>query len=173
MRKSVLLASGFALCLALPAVAQTTDSEPQAMPEEQQQQQQEPAATTEEMQGSTSQSGTQAGASGTDGEIMPEEEETQIRAEKLMGMQVVNPQGEELGTVSDIVFDESGMVNGIVLSTGGFLGIGAKPVGISWSDMASAMDADVLTIDVSKEQIAQAPEFKTKDEKREEQPQQQ
>jgi sporulation protein YlmC with PRC-barrel domain/gas vesicle protein len=60
--------------------------------------------------------------------------DTSITAEKLLGMDVRNRQGEDLGEVSDIVLDKQGVTN-VVLSVGGFLGIGDKEVAIPASDV--------------------------------------
>lgn len=104
--------------------------------------------------------------SGDAGRILPEQQPNELLvSEELIGKQVVNPEGKSLGTVQDLVLDSEGKLSGIVLSSGGFLGFGAKPVGISWSEITDAMGADVLTLDLSPEQVAKAPEFKTKADK--------
>lgn len=153
MFRHFLCVAGVSLALAGPGLAQT-----QAPGAAQDQQQLEGATQIE-------QSIPQGKPSTVEG-ILPVERESQIRAGKLIGMPVVNTLDQDIGTVEDIVFDQDGRVEGIVLSTGGFLGFGAKPVGIAWSDIRSAMDSDALVLELSKEQLAQAPEFKTKEQKR-------
>jgi sporulation protein YlmC with PRC-barrel domain len=88
-------------------------------------------------------------------------------------MQVANAIGQDLGNVEDIVFDSKGQVTGLVISTGGILGIGARPVGVAWTDLSLAKDQKALVIDLTEEQLAAAPEFKTKEDKAEEQQMQQ
>ena len=96
--------------------------------------------------------------------VVPAERPEHLRATRLIGLPVVNPAGEALGEVSDVLFDHAGRVRGIVLASGGLLGIGAKPVGIAWSQVLHAADSDVLTVDLTAEQVAAAPQFKTKEE---------
>lgn len=98
-----------------------------------------------------------------DGTIMPAEEPSQVRAEKLIGMDVVNATGEEIGSVDDLVLDESGKITGLVVKTGGFLGLGGKSVAIAWQDIQSAISAENVTISLTKEELDQAPAFKTKE----------
>jgi sporulation protein YlmC with PRC-barrel domain len=91
------------------------------------------------------------------------EKDSQIRAEKLVGMKVVNGTGEELGTVDDIVLNENGTVSGLVLKTGGVLGVGGKTVAIAWQDVAGAIHSDAVNVQMTKDQLAKAPAFKTKE----------
>ncbi|WP_316977080.1 PRC-barrel domain-containing protein [Shumkonia mesophila] len=97
------------------------------------------------------------------GEVLPVETTSQIRAEALIGKKVVNASGEELGTVDDIVLSKDGMVSGLVVKTGGVMGIGGKSVAIAWQDIGSAIDADAVTLPLSKDQLEKAPEFATKE----------
>lgn len=103
--------------------------------------------------------GGQAGAE----TIITQEKPSQIRAEKLLGMKVVNRMGEEVGTVDDIVIDPSGKVSGLVVKTGGFMGIGGKAVAIAWQDVSNAARSDVVNIALTKADLEKAPAFKTKD----------
>lgn len=97
------------------------------------------------------------------GEILPVETASQIRAEALIGKKVVNASGEELGTVSDIVLSKDGMVSGLVVKTGGLMGIGGKSVAVAWQDVSGAIDAEAVTLPLSKDQLEKAPEFATKE----------
>ncbi len=47
-----------------------------------------------------------------------------ILGSKLIGMDVKNPQGENLGEIKDIVIDSTGKVRYAAISYGGFLGMG-------------------------------------------------
>lgn len=53
------------------------------------------------------------------------------KASGLIGKEVKNRQGDTLGQIKDVVIDlESGTVSYVVLSTGGFLGVGDKMVAV-------------------------------------------
>jgi sporulation protein YlmC with PRC-barrel domain len=164
MRLPLSLTTAMMLALAAPTLAQTTDEQPDSQITEEGQ---TPEATAPEPE-----MGTQPAANST-GEFLPEQEDTQFRAENLLGIPVVNPQGEELGTVDDIVLDENGAMVGLVLSTGGFFGLGAKSVAITFDDVKDAASAESLTVDLSQEQLAAAPPFKTKEQRQQEEEAQQ
>lgn len=97
------------------------------------------------------------------GEVLPVETASQIRAEALIGKKVVNASGEELGTVDDIVLSKEGMVSGLVVKTGGVMGIGGKSVAVAWQDVSGAINAESVTLPLSKDQLEKAPEFATKE----------
>jgi hypothetical protein len=54
----------------------------------------------------------------------------QFAFSKFKGTDVLGPDNAKVGDVSDILFDKSGKVLGLVVGVGGFLGIGEKDVAI-------------------------------------------
>jgi sporulation protein YlmC with PRC-barrel domain len=95
--------------------------------------------------------------------IIAEEGSTDLRAEKLIGTTVYNTEGEEVGSVNDIVFDKDGKIVGVVLKVGGVLGMGGKSVGIKWTEVKMLPDTQLLQIGFTAEQLEVAPDFKTQD----------
>jgi sporulation protein YlmC with PRC-barrel domain len=83
------------------------------------------------------------------------------RASKLIGTDVEDPAGKNLGDVDDVVIDDaSGRVAYAVLSFGGFLGMGDKLFAIPFGSLrANPKDEDKLVLDVSKEKLKAAPGF--------------
>lgn len=83
------------------------------------------------------------------------------RASKLIGTDVEDPAGKNLGDVDDVVIDDaSGRVAYAVLSFGGFLGMGDKLFAIPFDSLrANPKDDDKLVLDVSKEKLKAAPGF--------------
>jgi sporulation protein YlmC with PRC-barrel domain len=84
------------------------------------------------------------------------------KASDVIGKKVLNNQGEKLGKVEDLALDvESGRIVQVILSTGGFIGIGdtltAVPPGALHCDAAHK----VLRLDVDKEKLTSAPKFET------------
>ncbi|MFA8386348.1 MAG: PRC-barrel domain-containing protein [Pelagibaca sp.] len=62
--------------------------------------------------------------------------ETQmLAAEELDGAPVYDASGEEIGNISELLVDDSGQVSEVVIDVGGFLGLGEKPVAISYTDL--------------------------------------
>lgn len=85
------------------------------------------------------------------------------KSSKLMGMDIRNANGEVIGTVDDIILDRGdGVLKHIVLSNGGFLGIGDKRVAVPYEAFGfDRVDRDegVLTLNATPEQIESAREF--------------
>ena len=52
----------------------------------------------------------------------------QWRASKLIGLNVYNDQNEKLGDINEVLLDQSGKVNGVVIGVGGFLGMGQREI---------------------------------------------
>ena len=83
-----------------------------------------------------------------------------MAADTLEGDSVVNPAGEELGEIKDIMIDvRSGRVAYAVLSKGGILGIGDKLFAIPWSALTLDASRKCFVLDVSKERMDKAPGF--------------
>ncbi|WP_119461056.1 PRC-barrel domain-containing protein [Rhodospirillaceae bacterium SYSU D60014] len=107
-------------------------------------------------------------ATDTQDAVIPAEEEGQLRAENLMGMTVLSGDGERIGEVQDLIFDESEQITGVVVGVGGFLGIGEKRVGLNWEQAEVQQNPDtneeVITVNLSREELEAAPEFQTTEE---------
>jgi hyperosmotically inducible periplasmic protein len=83
------------------------------------------------------------------------------KASKLMGTPVKNLQDEKLGKVENILVDlPSGRLVAVVVSSGGFLGIGDELSAIPPTALRFTTDRDALQLDASKEMLANAPHFK-------------
>ncbi len=82
------------------------------------------------------------------------------KASDILGATVVNNHGEKLGKVDDLAVDvESGRIVQVILSTGGFLGIGntlsAVPPGALHCESAQT----TLRLDTDREKLSAAPKF--------------
>lgn len=95
--------------------------------------------------------------------VIPAQAAGDVRAEKLIGMTVYDTNGDKVGQVKDILFNEQGQATGVVLSVGGVLGLGAKQVGLQWSEVDIQPDAEVAKIQYNKDQLEAAPDFKTQE----------
>lgn len=82
------------------------------------------------------------------------------KASGLMGMDVRNAQGEELGEIQDIVFDlQSGRIGYVVLSVGGFLGVGEKYIALPPGALSPSVGDEKLVLNAEKSKIESAPGF--------------
>ena len=83
-----------------------------------------------------------------------------LSASTLIGNEVRNRQGEELGKVEDFMLDlETGRVVYAVLSFGGFLGLGNKLFAVPWSAFTLDSPKHAFLLDVAKERLKEAPGF--------------
>lgn len=83
-----------------------------------------------------------------------------MRASKLIGMEVRNANGENLGEIKDLIVDvKAEKVNYAVLSFGGVLGLGDKLFAYPVSAFKATGDKDELVLNVDKEKMKNAPGF--------------
>lgn len=87
-----------------------------------------------------------------------------ISASTLSGDKVRNANGEDLGKLEELMIDiKHGRVAYAVISFGGLLGVGDKLFAIPWSALKVDTKEKCLILDVSKEQLEQAPGFPKSD----------
>jgi sporulation protein YlmC with PRC-barrel domain len=133
MLKSVVLAA-FLTCGAISAYAQTTPSSPA------------PAAAPADRTVST-------GDFNAKGDTA---------ASALIGTKVRNANKESIGKIDDIYLDKDAKVTDVVVSVGGFLGVGSKDVAVKWSDIKQSRDGKsvVLTTSLNKDELKSMPDYK-------------
>jgi sporulation protein YlmC with PRC-barrel domain len=90
----------------------------------------------------------------TEAQIQPD----QIRASKMIGSAVYDVQNRKIGSVKDLVLDRDGQVASVVVDVGAFLGMGGKYVAVSPRDFKT--DHNRLTLDLTKEQLQQAQNYR-------------
>ena len=83
-----------------------------------------------------------------------------LSASTLGGDRVKNSQGEDLGKVEEIMIDiPTGRVAYVVLSFGGFLGMGDKLFAIPWTSLMLDEDEKCFVLEADKELLKAAPGF--------------
>lgn len=83
-----------------------------------------------------------------------------VRASSIIGTDVINPKGENLGNIKEIVIDSvNGRVAYAVVSFGGFLGLGKKLFAIPFSAFDYNAINNQYVLDVSREKLEAAPGF--------------
>jgi ribosomal 30S subunit maturation factor RimM len=148
-----------ALSMPMAAGAQTNDQQ-KAVPQTQEQQIQQPA---ESDQPQTTKTDKVEVAKAPEGVIRLQDKDTFLTSD-LTGATVYSPQDEAIGDVNDVIVSRDGKVDGLVVGVGGFLGIGEKDVAIKMSKI-KLMETDTgikLVMDANKDELAAAPEFKSK-----------
>lgn len=82
----------------------------------------------------------------------------------FLGQSVHDASGQVVGDIKDLAFDRQGHISTIVIGVGGFLGMGEKSVGVSYTSLAHKTDAkgeQMFVVAVSKDSLSKAPEFKS------------
>lgn len=93
-------------------------------------------------------------------EAVNEEMQEVSRATKIIGTDVKNSKGEDLGDIKDLVLDPmNGRLAYVVVSYGGVLGMGDKLFAIPWSAVRWTADKDYFLLDMDKETLKNAPGF--------------
>ncbi len=83
-----------------------------------------------------------------------------VKASSIIGTNVVNPKGDSLGDIKEIVIDpRTGRVAYAVVSFGGFLSMGEKVFAIPFSAFKYNVTKNDYVLDVSKERLTAAPGF--------------
>jgi putative membrane protein len=119
-----------------------TDTEHQAVTDTEQQaatETEQPAPTETEQQAAT-------------------EPQQPISLDEVLGSRVVNTAGEEVATVDDLVIGQDGQYH-VVLSVGGFLGIGDRKVAVPLDELQLSEDEVYLMSATTEEQLEQMPEY--------------
>ena len=82
------------------------------------------------------------------------------KASDILGMTVNNYQGEKLGKVEELaILTESGRILQVIISTGGFLGVGDTLTAVPPEALHHDLEKGVLHLDATKEKIKSAPVF--------------
>jgi sporulation protein YlmC with PRC-barrel domain len=83
-----------------------------------------------------------------------------MTAATLDGDKVLSNDGHDIGKVKDIMLDvRAGRVAYVVMSTGGFLGVGDKLLAIPWDALTLDLDRKCFRLDMSAEHVKNAPGF--------------
>ena len=84
-----------------------------------------------------------------------------MAAGALIGTNVRNANKESIGKIDEIYLDKDAKVTDVVVSVGGFLGVGSKDVAVKWSDITIGQEGDsvVLTTSLTKEALMALPDY--------------
>jgi sporulation protein YlmC with PRC-barrel domain len=183
MRTSTLAASAAVLMLGTAlATAQTTtppaqnqrDTQTQVAPAPSQQPAPvivTPAPTTPpgaamQPPGTTAQPGTTATTTTTttaqSGDMWYTAQGSEWRGSKLIGANVKNAAGENIGEINDVIIGQDGRLHAVVVGVGGFLGIGEREVAMSFNQLQLTRDSNdnpAVATTVTKETLEQAPRW--------------
>ncbi len=83
-----------------------------------------------------------------------------IAAEKVRGTPVFAADGAQLGVVEDLMLDKrSGRIAFVLMSYGGFLGVGASLKPVPWAALSYDIRLGGYALAVPEERLQEAPDF--------------
>jgi sporulation protein YlmC with PRC-barrel domain len=152
MKSRLLASAAMVLALSAPAWSQTTPPANET-----------PPATTPAPSNNMPSTPPSTAAMPAGDNVISQQKTNELRANSLIGTRVRNTESENLGKISDLLFDDKGAIQAAVVSVGGFLGIGDKLVAVPWSNVKLEGDGRSALLSMTKDQLKQATPFKTKE----------
>jgi sporulation protein YlmC with PRC-barrel domain len=78
----------------------------------------------------------------------------QITSDSLVGTDVRDSEGKEIGEVSQLMIDpKEGKVTSVVIKQGGAMGFGGKDVSVPWNALKIQRDQDKVVVTVQREML--------------------
>jgi hypothetical protein len=87
------------------------------------------------------------------------------QAQSVLGKEVRSSADENMGRIVDVIVDHEGRVRAAVIDFGGFLGVGSRKIAVDWNALSfppPASGRDVVTLELTRDQVKAAPEYKDK-----------
>lgn len=96
-------------------------------------------------------------------EFVTSKESGELLTDDLMGNDVLSTveDDESIGTIEDLLLTEEGEIKAVIVSVGGFLGMGDKNVAIAWDSLELTQEDDeyVIAVNASQDALENAGEF--------------
>ncbi len=95
--------------------------------------------------------------------FVAQQQNSEVLGTDFVGTPVVTKDKQQIGKISNLVFDHTGHIELAVIGIGGFLGIGEKEVAVPFESLKGdkVNDKDVFLIDATKEEVKAAPTYMT------------
>ena len=81
-----------------------------------------------------------------------------LRASKIIDTSVKNTRGEDLGEVDDLIMSRNGKIKKVILSVGGFLGVGDRLIAVPFKSL-QIQEKGTIVYPVTKQQLENHPVF--------------
>ncbi|MGE4063977.1 MAG: PRC-barrel domain-containing protein [Rhodospirillaceae bacterium] len=78
----------------------------------------------------------------------------------FIGRDVKNAKGETIGEIDEVLLDGSGRVDAVIVTVGGFMGLGGRDVALKWSDLRLNNGGRDVVVDMTEMQLQQMPEYR-------------
>jgi hypothetical protein len=80
-----------------------------------------------------------------------------LNIDHITGTELRNPRDEHLGTVDNVLVAPDGTILYLIVSRGGFLGLGEEHIAIPWNGLEATPGMNMFVLDVDETVIEQAP----------------
>ena len=80
-----------------------------------------------------------------------------LNIDHITGTELRNPRDEHLGTVDNVLVAPDGTILYLIVSRGGFLGLGEEHIAIPWNGLQATPGMNMFVLDVDETVIEQAP----------------
>ena len=94
------------------------------------------------------------------GQPAPVKAQTQVQADTLVGKNVENTNGDDIGEIDSVIIDKDGQVAAVIVAVGGFLGMGEHEVALNWNELNIQGDGEAITTAMTKDQLKALPQYK-------------
>lgn len=83
--------------------------------------------------------------------------------EGLLGRNVRNTTGEDMGRIIDIIIDREGRMRAAIIDFGGFLGVGSRKIAVDWRALQFPPDGKParVVLQLTRNQVRVSPEYKS------------
>src|SRR5260370_42593891 len=98
--------------------------------------------------------------------VITQQEDSQVRVYRLVGSKAIGADGQAIGKVDDLLLDRDQKMVAVIVSVGGFLGMGSKSVALPAGRGGISQgyrDERVAQGDARKEELIAGPAFKATD----------
>lgn len=86
----------------------------------------------------------------------------EVKGNKLIGADVKSANNEKIGDVSEVLVSTDGKISAIIVSVGGFLGVGDRKVALPWEQLRFSSEGNdlVMMASATKESLKEMPEYR-------------
>ncbi|MDR5907336.1 PRC-barrel domain-containing protein [Franzmannia qiaohouensis] len=102
---------------------------------------------------------------GVDAIFLTEQPDNTLHASELTDKDVRSTaeDDEEIGSIDNLLLDEDGQIQALIVSVGGFLGIGDKNVAIEWESVELSQEDDdyVVRVNATRDALEDAEEYES------------
>mgnify|MGYP000341593118 CR=1 FL=1 len=121
-----------------------------------------PNATAIDPALTTDQPGRQGAATPVDRTSLATLDTAGLTVDQMIGIGVYGIDDQQIGSIGDVLTNDDGSIDAIIVDVGGFLGLGSKPVAVAFENLTFSSDTSdnrYLFINATREQLETQPAY--------------